>query len=103
LYFVPMKLNIHLLGYRSDFLKKAGIDKIPDTWDDFEKALGEVKKATAADDVIPFAIRKEFYRTVGTSFVNRKQQIYDDKGFITLTCPSSTTPSTCTTAGSRTG
>src|SRR5690242_8956373 len=87
LYFVPMKLNIHLLGYRSDYLKKAGIDKIPDNWDDFEKALGEVKKATAADQVIPFAIRKEFYRTVGTSFVTRKQQIFDDKGVINLDQP----------------
>ena len=87
LYFVPMKLNIHLLGYRSDYLKKAGIDKIPDNWDDFEKALGEVKKATAADQVIPFAIRKEFYRTVGTSFVTRKQQIWDDKGVFNLDVP----------------
>jgi hypothetical protein len=87
LYFVPMKLNVHLLGYRSDYLKKAGLDKIPDNWDDFEKALGEVKKATAADQVIPFAIRKEFYRTVGTSFVTRKQQIWDDKGVINLDVP----------------
>jgi ABC-type glycerol-3-phosphate transport system substrate-binding protein len=87
LYFVPMKLNIHLLGYRSDYLKKAGVDKMPDTWDDFEKVLGEVKKATAADGVIPFAIRKEFYRTVGTSFVTRKQQIWDDKGVFTLDVP----------------
>lgn len=87
LYFVPMKLNIHLLGYRSDYLKKAGIDKIPDNWDDFEKALGEVKKATAADQVIPFAMRKEFYRTLGTSFVTRKQKIWDDKGVINLDAP----------------
>ena len=84
LYFVPMKLNIHLLGYRSDYLKKAGVDKIPDTWDDFEKVLGEVKKATEAEGVIPFAIRKEFYRTLGTSFVTRKQQIWDDKGVFDL-------------------
>lgn len=87
LYFVPMKLNIHLLGYRSDYLKKAGADKIPDNWDDFEKVLGEVKKATAADQVIPFAMRKEFYRTLGTSFVTRKQQIWDDKGVINLDVP----------------
>src|SRR5215213_1137265 len=87
LYFVPMKLNIHLLGYRSDYLKKAGIDKIPDNWDDFEKVLGEVKKANAAGQVIPFAIRKEFYRTLGTSFVTRKQQIWDDKGMFNLDAP----------------
>lgn len=87
LYFVPMKLNIHLLGYRSDYLKKAGIDKIPDTWDDFEKALGEVKKANAADGVIPFAMRKEFYRTLGTSYVTYKQQIWDDKGVFQLDAP----------------
>ncbi len=87
LYFVPMKLNIHLLGYRSDYLKKAGVDKIPDTWDDFEKVLGEVKKANAADGVIPFAMRKEFYRTLGTSFVTYKQEIWDDKGVFTLDTP----------------
>jgi hypothetical protein len=87
LYFVPMKLNIHLLGYRSDYLRKAGVDKIPDTWDDFEKVLGEVKKANEADGVIPFAIRKEFYRTLGTSFVTRKQQIWDDKGIFNLDVP----------------
>lgn len=63
------------------------MDKIPDTWDDFEKVLGEVKKAMASEQVIPFAMRKEFYRTLGTSFVTRKQQIWDDKGVFQLDAP----------------
>jgi ABC-type glycerol-3-phosphate transport system substrate-binding protein len=86
-YFVPMKLNIHLLGYRSDYLKEAGVDAMPTTWDDFEKVLGEVKRALGSKQIIPFAMRKEFYRTLGTAFTTRKAEISDDKGYINLDVP----------------
>jgi ABC-type glycerol-3-phosphate transport system substrate-binding protein len=87
LYFIPMKLNIHLLGYRKDYLKEVGLQTLPDTWDEFEKVLGEVKKALKAKDVSPFAMRKEFYRTLGTSYVTRREKFYDDKGVINLDTP----------------
>ncbi|HYT95008.1 MAG TPA: hypothetical protein VEL76_40200 [Gemmataceae bacterium] len=87
LYFIPMKLNIHLLGYRKDYLKEVGLQAVPDTWDEFEKVLGDVKKALASKDVIPFAMRKEFYRTLGTAYVTRREKFFDDKGVINLDTP----------------
>ena len=86
-YFIPMKLNIHLLGYRIDYLQQIGIDKIPDTWEDLEKVLLEIKKAFASKQVWPWFMRKEFYRTLGTAYVSRKADFFDEKGVIKLDTP----------------
>jgi maltose-binding protein MalE len=86
-YFIPMKLNIHMLGYRADYLQQIGIDKPPATWDDFERVLMEIKKAFASKNVWPMFMRREFYRTLGTSYVTRKGDFYDDKGVIKLDTP----------------
>lgn len=77
-YYVPMKLNIHLMGYRQDFIEAAGYESIPETWDEFEVMLGKLKESGAADQVLPFACRKEVFRTLGTAFTTFVENPYDE-------------------------
>ncbi len=86
-YFIPMKLNIHLMGYREDYLKKAGYDGIPETWAEFEVMLGKLKEALADDDVVPFAARKEVFRTLGTAFTTFVENPYDENNMLKIDSP----------------
>jgi ABC-type glycerol-3-phosphate transport system substrate-binding protein len=83
-YYIPMKLNIHLLGFRQDFLEKAGYETIPETWDEFEVMLGALKTALADEDVLPFAARKEVFRTVGTAFTTFVENPYNEENMLRI-------------------
>ncbi|HEY3109670.1 MAG TPA: hypothetical protein VGL23_13000 [Chloroflexota bacterium] len=86
-YFVPMKQEIHLLGYRSDYAKELGVEKMPETWEDLEKLLTEAKKALAPKGVTPFFMRTEFYRTLATTFATWRHDFFDEKGLFRLDSP----------------
>lgn len=83
-YFVPMKLNIHLMGYRQDFIEQAGYEAIPETWDEFELLLGAMAEALAEEEVVPFAVRKEVFRTIGTMFTTFVEQPYHENGMLKI-------------------
>jgi ABC-type glycerol-3-phosphate transport system substrate-binding protein len=77
-YYIPMKLNIHLMGYRQDYLEAAGYESIPETWDEFEVLLSKLKETGEAEQVVPFAARKEVFRTLGTAFTTFVENPYDE-------------------------
>ncbi|MEZ4680499.1 MAG: extracellular solute-binding protein [Caldilineaceae bacterium] len=77
-YYIPMKLNIHLMGYRQDFLEAAGYENIPETWDEFEIMLGKLKETGEAEQIVPFGARKEIFRTLGTAFTTFVDNPYDE-------------------------
>lgn len=83
-YYVPMKLNIHLMGYRQDYLEQAGYDAIPETWDEFEVLLDRLMSTLGDQNVVPFAIRKEVFRTLGTTFTTFVDNPYDDKNMLRI-------------------
>lgn len=82
--YVPMKLNIHLMGYRHDYLQRAGYDAIPDTWDEFEVMLGELKTVLEPDGIVPFACRKEIFRTLGTAFTTFVENPYNEDNMLRI-------------------
>lgn len=83
-YYVPMKLNIHLMGYRQDYLEAAGYDAIPETWDEFEVLLGKLKETLAEEDVVPFGARKEVFRTLGTAFTTFVDNPYNEDNMLRI-------------------
>jgi len=86
-YFVPMKQEVHLLGYRADYAREIGVDKMPETFDEFEKVLTEAKKALGPKGVVPFFMRTEFYRTLATTFATWRWDFFDEKGMFRLDSP----------------
>lgn len=76
-YYIPMKLNIHLMGYRQDLLEAAGYETMPETWDEFEILLSKLKETGEAEQVLPFGARKEVFRTLGTAFTTFVENPYD--------------------------
>jgi ABC-type glycerol-3-phosphate transport system substrate-binding protein len=88
-YMIPMKLNIHMMGYRLDYLQQTmKLDTMPDTWDEVERVLMELKKALSSQNVLPWFMTNELWRTLGTAYASRKEgKIYDDTGLILLDTP----------------
>jgi ABC-type glycerol-3-phosphate transport system substrate-binding protein len=82
--YIPMKLNIHLMGYRQDYLQRAGYDEIPATWDEFEVMLGELKSALEPEGIVPFAVRKEVFRTLGTAFTTFVENPYNEDNMLRI-------------------
>lgn len=83
-YFMPMKLNIHLMGYRADYLQRAGYDAIPETWGEFENMLAALKSTLEAEQVVPFACRKEVFRTLGTAFTTFVENPYNEDNMLRI-------------------
>ncbi|MEX1021260.1 MAG: twin-arginine translocation signal domain-containing protein [Litorilinea sp.] len=83
-YYVPMKLNIHLMGYRQDYLERAGYDAIPETWAEFEGLLEALKTTLADEQVVPFGARKEMFRTLGTAFTTFVENPYDENNMLRI-------------------
>ncbi|MCX5988439.1 MAG: extracellular solute-binding protein [Chloroflexi bacterium] len=81
-YFIPMKANVHLVGYREDYLQMAGYDKFPATWDEVDKMMRKMKPLLAKDEVIPMGISREMFRTFGTMFTTFIEKPFDDQGVL---------------------
>jgi ABC-type glycerol-3-phosphate transport system substrate-binding protein len=76
-YFIPMKLNIFMTGYRQDYLEAAGYEALPETWDEFEVML-EKMKAALEPDVALLAVRTDIFRTLGIAFTTFVEEPYDE-------------------------
>lgn len=83
-YFIPMKLNIFMAGYRQDYLEAAGYEELPETWDEFEIMLGKIKEALADEDVVPFAVQKDIFRTLGIAFTTFVENPYDENSMLKI-------------------
>lgn len=83
-YFIPMKLNIHLMGYRQDYIEEVGYEAIPETWDEFEGLLAALKERYADENIVPFAIRKEVFRTLGTTFTTFVENPYNEDNMLRI-------------------
>lgn len=86
-YYIPMKINVHMAGYRLDYLQAAGYDAMPKTWDEIDKMLPKMKAALSKDEVIPFAIQNELWRAVGTTFSTFVEKPLDDMGVFKIESP----------------
>lgn len=81
-YFIPMKANVHLVGYREDYLQAAGYDKFPATWDEVEKMMRKMKTALSKEEIIPLGISRDIFRTIGTMFTTFIEKPFDDQGVL---------------------
>lgn len=86
-YYIPMKINVHMAGYRLDYLQAAGYDALPKTWDEIDKMLPKMKAALAKDEVIPFAIQNDLWRAIGTTFSTFVEKPLDDMGVFKIESP----------------
>jgi ABC-type glycerol-3-phosphate transport system substrate-binding protein len=86
-YYIPMKANVHLAGWRQDYVEKAGYDTLPKTWDETEKMFIKMKEVLAKDEVTPLAIQRDLYRTIGTTFTTFIENPLDDNGTLKFESP----------------
>jgi len=82
-----MKANVHLAGYRLDYVQAAGYDSLPKTWDEIDKMLPKMKAALAKDQVIPFSLQRELFRCVGTTFSTFIEKPLDAQGVFQFETP----------------
>ena len=83
-YFIPMKLNIFMTGYHQEHLEAAGYEALPETWDEFEVMLGKIKETLAEEDVMPLAVRKDIFRTLGIVFTTFVENPYDENAMLKI-------------------
>src|SRR5690606_11403695 len=76
-YFIPMKLNIFMTGYRQDYLEAAGYEALPATWDEFEVMLEKMKTALEPD-VALLAVRTDIFRSLGIAFSTFVEDPFDE-------------------------
>lgn len=86
-YFLPMKANVHLAGWRQDYLEAAGYNTMPKTWDEVDQMLPKLKAALSKDQVTPFAIQRDIFRCIGTTFATFIEKPFDDQGVLKFESP----------------
>jgi len=86
-YFIPMKANIHMIGYRLDYVQAAGYDDMPKTWDEVEAMLPKMKSALDKDQVTPLGIQRDLFRCIGTMFATYIEKKFDDEGVLKFESP----------------
>ena len=86
-YFIPMKANVHICGWRQDYLEAAGYDTMPKTWDEVEVMLVKMKAALEQEQVTPFAIQRDIFRALGTMFTTFIEKPFDDEGVLKFESP----------------
>lgn len=83
-YFIPMKLNIFMAGYNQELLQAAGYETIPETWDEFEVMLGKIKEKLGDQDVVPFTVRRDIFRTLGIAFTTFVDNPYNSDNMLRI-------------------
>ena len=86
-YYLPMKVNVHMAGWRQDYLEAAGYETMPATWDEVNEMLPKIKEAMAADEVIPFSISRDLWRAIGTTASTFMAEPLDEQGVFKLESP----------------
>lgn len=83
-YFIPMKLNIFMTGYNQELLQTAGYEALPETWDEFEIMLGKIKETSGDQDVVPLAVRRDIFRTLGIVFTTFVDNPYNSDSMLRI-------------------
>jgi ABC-type glycerol-3-phosphate transport system substrate-binding protein len=86
-YFLPMKVNVHMAGWRQDYLEAAGYETMPATWDEVDAMLPKIKEAMAAEEVIPFSISRDLWRAIGTTSSTFLAEPLDEQGVFKIESP----------------
>jgi hypothetical protein len=86
-YYIPMKANVHLVGYRADHVQMAGYDGFPKTWDEVDKMVMKLKPLLEKEQAVPVGISRDIFRTLGTSFTTLIEKPFDDEGVLKLDSP----------------
>jgi hypothetical protein len=86
-YYIPMKANVHLVGYRADHLQAASIDAFPKTWDEVDKMIAKLKPVLEKQDAVAFGISRDLFRSLGTSFATMIEKPFDDDGILKIESP----------------
>ena len=86
-YYIPMKANVHVAGWRQDYLEAAGYETLPRTWTEIEEMLPKIKEAMAEEEVIPFSIQRDLWRAVGTTFATFVPEPLDEQGVFRIDTP----------------
>jgi multiple sugar transport system substrate-binding protein len=82
---VPWYVDTRVLFYRSDLLRKAGFDKPPRSWEEWERALAAVKKVAG-----PYAILlplNEFEPLLALGLQQQEQLLSEDGSFARFSGP----------------
>ncbi len=86
-YYLPMKVNVHMAGWRQDYLEAVGYDTLPATWDEIDVLLPKIKEAYADQEVIPFSIARDLWRAIGTTAATFMAEPLDEQGIFKLESP----------------
>ena len=86
-YYLPMKVNVHMAGWRQDYLEAAGYETMPATWDEVDEMLPKIKEAMAAEEVMPFSIARDLWRAVGTTAATFQAEPLDEQGVFKIESP----------------
>ena len=77
-YQIPALAYSSAVAYYVDMLQEVGYDKPPETWDEFTACAHKLKKAYAADDIVPIAFSPDWLRSPGSIHATFTDQPYDD-------------------------
>jgi len=83
-YYIPMRIHPHMVGWRVDHLQAAGYDTMPKTWDEVDKMLPKIKTALAKDQVTPFSIARDLWRSIGVGATTFQAEPLDEQGVFKL-------------------
>ncbi len=86
-YYIPMRIHPHMAGWRVDYLQAAGYDTMPKTWDEVDKMLPKIKTALAKDQVVPFSIARDLWRSIGVGAATFQEKPLDEQGVFKLESP----------------
>jgi ABC-type glycerol-3-phosphate transport system substrate-binding protein len=86
-YYIPMKANVHLVGYRQDVVQSAGYEVFPKTWDEVDKMIAKLKPELEKQDMVAMGISRDMFRTLGTAFTTFIEKPFDDDGVLKFESP----------------
>jgi ABC-type glycerol-3-phosphate transport system substrate-binding protein len=86
-YYIPMKANVHLVGYRQDIVQQAGYEVFPKTWDETDKMIAKLKPTLEKQDMVAMGISRDMFRTLGTAFTTFIEKPFDDDGVLKFESP----------------
>jgi ABC-type glycerol-3-phosphate transport system substrate-binding protein len=86
-YYIPMKANVHVVGYRADYVQQAGYEVFPKTWDETDKMVAKLKPILEKQDAVALGISRDTFRTLCTAFATMIDRTWDDDGILKIESP----------------
>jgi maltose-binding protein MalE len=83
-YHFPNKLNLTMVPHNVDYVKGAGFETIPGTWDEMRPFFRRIKEKYAKDDVIPLSINMDLWRSIGGIYCTFTSKPYNADGMVDI-------------------